>query len=248
MARSAADAAIVLRHIAGRDPRDPTSLGAAVPDYAARIGEGVDGVRLGIDWGFIGEGSDPEIVAVVEAAVETLEACGMRPRNVSIPSPRKLIDDWTTLCAAEAAVAHRATYPAQAELYGPELAALLDHGLRTTGAAVAEVGLTRLAYGGALEALFDDADLLILPVAGRLAPHAGGVGEMVESGLYETGRYTAPLDMTGHPTITLPGGFERSGVPIGFQLIGRHLGEELLFRAAHAFQQRTDWHSRHPML
>ena len=59
-------------------------------------------------------------------------------------------------------------------------------------------------------------------------------------------RFTAPLDMSGGPSITVPGGFNPAGLPIGFQLVGRHLDEPLLIRAAHAYQGATDWHRRHP--
>jgi amidase len=61
-------------------------------------------------------------------------------------------------------------------------------------------------------------------------------------------RFTAPFDMSGSPTITIPGGFDERGMPIGFQLVGRHLDEALLIRAAHAFQGATDFHRRHPKL
>jgi amidase len=59
-------------------------------------------------------------------------------------------------------------------------------------------------------------------------------------------RFTAPFDMSGSPTITVPGGFTASGMPIGFQLVGRHFDEALVLRAGHAFQGATDWHTRRP--
>jgi amidase len=51
--------------------------------------------------------------------------------------------------------------------------------------------------------------------------------------------------MSGSPTITMPCGFTDGGLPVGFQLVGPHLGEDVLLRAGHAFQQATDWHTRH---
>ena len=61
-------------------------------------------------------------------------------------------------------------------------------------------------------------------------------------------RFATPFDMSGSPTITLPGGFTRKGLPLSFQLVSRHLEEALLVRAGHAYQQVTDWHHRHPPL
>jgi amidase len=60
--------------------------------------------------------------------------------------------------------------------------------------------------------------------------------------------YAAPHNMSGHPTISLPGGFDAAGLPLGFQLVGPHLGESVLLRAGHAYQQDTDWHRRRPPL
>jgi len=64
----------------------------------------------------------------------------------------------------------------------------------------------------------------------------------------EFGRFTTPFDMSGSPTITLPAGFTAIGLPLSFQLVGRHLDEALLVRAGHAYQQATDWHRKHPPL
>ena len=61
-------------------------------------------------------------------------------------------------------------------------------------------------------------------------------------------RFTAPHNMSGSPTICLPGGFDANGLPLGFQLVGPHLGEPILVRAGHAYQQETDWHLRRPPL
>jgi amidase len=61
-------------------------------------------------------------------------------------------------------------------------------------------------------------------------------------------RFTAPFDMTGSPTITLPGGFTAQGTPVAFQLVGRHLAEDVVIRGGRAFQRETDWHRRHPKL
>jgi len=61
-------------------------------------------------------------------------------------------------------------------------------------------------------------------------------------------RFTVSFDLTGSPTITLPCGVSADGLPLGFQLVGPHLSEDLLCRAGHAFQQATDWHQRHPEL
>ena len=61
-------------------------------------------------------------------------------------------------------------------------------------------------------------------------------------------RYTAPFDMSGHPTLTLPGGMTADGVPVGFQIVGDWFGEAAVFAAGHAYQQASDWHRKRPAL
>ena len=92
-----------------------------------------------------------------------------------------------------------------------------------------------------------------MPHAGRAFPPAGP-GVAVAAGLAygalgtEILRFTAPFDFSGSPTISVPCGFTADGMPVGLQLVGRHLDEPLLCRAGHAYEQATPWHERHPSL
>lgn len=89
-----------------------------------------------------------------------------------------------------------------------------------------------------------------MPVEGIASPttaqmaHLGEDAEMLNALL----RFTCPFNMMCSPTITLPCGFTDAGTPVAFQLLGRHLEEETLVRAGHAYQTATDWHRRHPAL
>jgi amidase len=248
MTRTAADAAAILTVIAGRDERDPTSLAAPVPDYLSGLDQGISGLRLGFDERFIADGTDPEIMTVLHAAVEALTGRGARLVPVAMPNPDAMLPHWTKLCAVECAVAHRATYPSRAADYGPELAALIELGLTISGTAMAEIHIERQRYAGQLAAMFRDVDLIILPALIDPAPTNEEMPALIEEGILRVARHIAPFDMTGSPTITLHGGFDGAGVPIGFQLVGPHLSEDVLLRAGHAFQQATDWHSHHPAL
>jgi amidase len=96
--------------------------------------------------------------------------------------------------------------------------------------------------------LFDDIDLLLipaLPVAGPSLDYMASLGEDPE-GILAIGPFTAPFDMCGYPTITLPCGVSDRGIPVGFQFAAKPFAEDLLIRAGHAYQSRTDWHRRRP--
>src|SRR5262249_8732666 len=139
MTRCAADAAAMMSVIAGWDSQDPTSLAAPVPDYLGTLGQGISGLRLGIDAAFLSEDTDPQIMTALEAACAALVARGARLVGVTMPSPDRMLEGWVSLCAVEAAVAHRATWPARAADYGPELGALIEQGLGISGTVIAEV-------------------------------------------------------------------------------------------------------------
>ncbi len=248
MTRSAADAAAVLGVIAGADPHDPTALQAPVPDYLAECGKPVRGLTVGIDRGFVSEGIDPEVVAALGEAEKALASLGMKVREIAFPPTDKLVRGWIPFCAVETALAHRDTYPARKAEYGPDLAALIEQGRALSGFDLGDVYHDRLAFSGALAALFTTVDLVLVPTMPVPVP---SLSRMTEYGqdpdvLLRILRFTAPFDFSGSPTITLPAGIDRAGMPLSCQLVGRPLAEDLLCRAGHAFQQVTDWHARRP--
>lgn len=251
MTRSAADAGAMLGAMAGADPLDPTSLEASVPDYLAGLEEGIGGVRIGIDPSYAYDVSDEETRKIVEDARRVLADLGASIVEIEMPaSIEPMYRDWATYCAVETAIAHAETYPARASEYGPVLAGLIDAGRSLGAMDLMRIEHERLAFKGALRKIFEQVDLLLVPVQpfGNLsiAQVAAILGR--PGGVHDAVRFTAPFDMSGSPTITLPGGFSPAGLPMGFQLVGRHLDEPLLVRAGHAYQGATDWHRRHPSL
>jgi amidase len=248
LARSAADAAAMLAAIAGSDPNDPTAALDPVPDYLAVVGQGVRGLRIGVDSAWNGDGVDATTQVVLSEATEVFRALGASIVDVRFPDVTQAIADWVPNCAVEAAVAHEATYPARKDEYGPILASVIETGRALSGADYQKILLRRLALRGRVAALFGTIDLLLTPVhpfAPLTLAMIRTLGEQPEL-ISKLQRYTCPFDMTGHPTITLPGGFSEAGLPIAFQLIAANLDEATLVRAGAAFQGATTWHRRHP--
>ena len=248
MTRSVADAGAMLGVIAGADRNDPTTYKAAVPDYLETIRDGVRGLRIGVDRGYSTDGVDREVVAALVEAERVFVGLGATVREVRFPAYQKLVSQWIAMCSVETAAAHADTYPTRRLEYGPDLAALIDQGLATKGSEIARINLERLRFSRELSELFEPVDVLLIPTMPVPIPSldlmkAYGEDPNVLLGIL---RFTAPFNFSGSPTLTLPNGFDATGMPLSMQFVGPHLSEDVLVRAGHAFQVATDWHRRRP--
>jgi amidase len=251
MTRSAADAGAMFSAMAGSDPADPTSLDAPVPDCIAGIDDGIRGLRIGFDPRYIYDVCESGTAAVIDEARRILADLGATLAEIEMPSKTvSMYKRWSNFCAVETAVAHEPWYPARKAEYGPVLAALIEQGHGVGVLELTRLFHERLVFQGELRKFFKTTDLLLVPVHPFGNPSAQQLDDVFKrpNGIDDVLRFTAPFDMSGSPTITIPGGFDAAGLPIGFQLVGRHLEEALLVRAAHAYQGVTDWHRRHPEL
>lgn len=250
MARTADDAALVLGLIAGPDPADPTAAPALVPDYLADIGAGVAGLTVAVDRRFIASRSTPGVVDSIERVLDVAGRLGARLVDIRFPETETILRGWAVECAIEAALAHRATYPSRKAEYGPRLSALLDRGRAYSGEHLAEAQKARRLFNGEMARLFTDFDLLVvpaLPIGGPSLSYMDSLGED-PAAILAIGPFTAPFDVCGYPTITLPCGANEAGVPVGFQFVARPFREDLLCRAGHAYQAATGWHLMRPAL
>ena len=250
MTRSAADAAAMLAAIAGVDSNDPTALQDAVPDYMAELEGGLRGVRIGIDAAWNAAASDATTQQVMDATLKTLRGLDAEIVEINFPDVSRIVEDWFPLCGIETAVAHEATYPFRSSEYGSSLAGLIDLGRHQSGMDYQKIILRRNDFRGRVAALFQSIDLLLAPAQGFASPTVAKMSTAGHDAALMTAllNYTCPFDMSGSPTITLPGGFTAENMPVAFQMVGAHLSEGLLCRAGHAFQQVTEFHKRHPAL
>jgi amidase len=249
MARSAADAAAVLAAIAGPDPADPGASLAPAEDYPARLGGGLGGLALGVDAAFISDEVDAEVSAAVLAVAEALRDAGAAVTPVAFPRPGANFADAHGAFAAETALAHAATFPSQAGAYGPWVRDMLESSQKVTAEAVVRGQRARIALRREVDLVLNQTPLVLLPVIPFVTPSAAeGAALMTDHArLGRATRYTILFDLTGHPTVTFPCGFDSRGAPIGAQLVGRAMDEGLLLQAAQAFQQLTDFHTRRPV-
>lgn len=246
MVRSARDAAAVLQVIAGADRKDPITAARAVPNYAQAVEEGINTVRIGVDIAFLNDICEQPVLDALLTALSGLEALGARRVDIILPA----IDPWTMLHQAHAALAsgHRATYPEGAAEYGEGMRQSLEAGHQLTAVELSDAVNAGHVLRAQVDALFDEVDLLLMPVVATAVQPAGPMAEIDDMTLaMKRATATMAFSITGHPTITLPAGLI-NGLPVGMQLVGRAFDESLLLRAGHAWQQHTAHHRERPHL
>jgi aspartyl-tRNA(Asn)/glutamyl-tRNA(Gln) amidotransferase subunit A len=248
IARTAEDCALLLAAIAGRDPGDPSTVDAPVPDYPGRLDGGVRGLRIGVVESLVG-GADPRIGAAVESALEELRSLGatLTPIAPAILPHAGAIQQ--AMQFQEAAEAHREWLHTRLTDYGDDVRARLLVGLVLPSTLyVTGQRARRVAYEE-LRRTFEQVDLVAAPTMPVLPPRIGE--ETVEVDGREVPYrlalvpYNSPWSLVGSPAASVPCGLVE-GLPVGLALVGPRLGEETVLRAAHAFQQATDWHERRP--
>lgn len=248
IARSAADVKIVFEAIAGHDHLDPTSLPHPAIHDETDATTSLAGLRIGIDYAWNALGSDEATQQALENVIRTMHGLDTRFHQVSVPDAWPLAGQWEAHCGVQTAVAHAATYPSRRTEYGPALTRLIEIGRGLDGMAYQRLRLAGLAFTGRVDTLMETVDLLLVPVQPFAAPtHEQLAALAADPELNQRLiQYTAPFNISGHPSLTLPCGMTPAGMPIGCQLIGRKGGESTLLRAGITFQQQTSWHLGHP--
>jgi amidase len=255
MGRRVADVAILFDAIAGHDPKDSTSLADPPASALAAVGQGVEGLRIGIDRSHASTNIDPGQVASIEAALHVLEGLGARIVDVKMPDLAAMLNMWFAICATEALAEHKANYPSRAAEYGLYFRDFLATGAAMTPAQVAGAQAWRAKFTAGFNALLESVDVMACPAGGAaawpvtrelmLSPMAelNGTWEKVSPRAAE---FTMPMNLAGTPAICLPSGFSPDGLPYSIQFAGRRLSEPMLCRVAGAYERATKWHERHP--
>ena len=248
LARTAEDCALLLREIAGFDPRDPTTSREPV---LADVSQPARGLRIGIATGWLEKHAHPEVASAVREAGRAMAALGMAVTEVEPPDLEALVAHGMIVMQAEASAQHARWMRERPGDYGSAVRARLEPGY----AIPATVYLDSLRLRTPLLEKFcattlAKVDAFLLPVLNILAPTleqtgARGGAEMRKV-IAELTPLTRWVNYLGVPALALPGGFDTHAMPIGLQLVGRPFAEETLLRIGHAYQQGTDWHLRAP--
>ncbi len=264
------DAAILLGVMAGKDARDSTSLPAPVPDYTKALTGTVDGLRIGLPQEYFIEGMQPEVEKAVRSAISHLESLGAEVVPISLPTSDKALPVYYMIAAPEAS-SNLGRYDGVRFGFSAQANGMFDNFRQTRGQGFGAEVKRRIMLGTyALSAGYYDAyylkaqqvrtlikqdferaftqvDVIACPVSPTTAFK---IGEKTDDPLamYLSDIFTISLNVAGMCGISVPCGFDQNRLPIGLQLIGPHLGEEVILRAAHAYEQTTEWHKARPDL
>jgi aspartyl-tRNA(Asn)/glutamyl-tRNA(Gln) amidotransferase subunit A len=272
--RTVEDTALLMEAIAGYDPKDATSLKAHIPNYSKCLRPDLKPrgrLRVGIIQETFGEGLGQGIESAVTKAVEVLQDLGVEVQVVSCPRFRYGLSAYYIIAPSEAS-ANLARYDGvkyglraeegenlvsmygktRAEGFGPEVKRRIMLGTYALSAGYYDAYYLKAQKVRTLlrrdfDRAFAQADVLITPTVPTTAFKTGEKTDDPLS-MYLADLMTVPISLAGLPAINVPCGFDDEGMPIGMQMIGNVLQEEMLFEVAHAYEQATDWHKRKPML
>ena len=250
MTRTVEDTAITMNVIAGHDPKDVASAKVDIPDYTSALTGDVKGLRIGIVKEYFEAPLDPQVRKAVMDAISLLESMGAEIKEVSYPMFNQSQAISSTVLMAEATAYHRDLLEKDGhQLYEP-VRQRLEAGLFISAAEYLRAQQARSIFDQQGRRLLDEVDLLAGPTEPVTAPEI--LASKVMAGEQEVGvvgaltQYTRPYNINGFPAISVPCGFSDDGMPIGLQLAGRPFDELTVLRAAHAYEQANDWHTRRP--
>jgi aspartyl-tRNA(Asn)/glutamyl-tRNA(Gln) amidotransferase subunit A len=253
LARTARDCARLLAVVAGPDPDDPTAAPVAVEDYEGSIDTGVAGLRIAIPTNYYWDGMSPEVGDVLEAAIDTLQRLGATLIRRSVPLHDVLRGLGTIVISAEFCALHDDWLRNRHDEYAPLVRARMKQGYAFSAVDYLKAVQVRPRIVKAfVDDVFGTADAMLTPVlrfpVPKLTEMDVGDGECMNEVLGSLNHCTWPINYLGLPGLAVPAGFSKSGLPVGFQLVGRPFAEAMLFRIAGAYERESRWPDRVPSL
>jgi aspartyl-tRNA(Asn)/glutamyl-tRNA(Gln) amidotransferase subunit A len=252
MARSAEDAAIALNVLAGYDPEDPGSAHSDKVDYMQGLDGGVRGLRIGVPREYVWDVIDPEMEAAFRKAMTDLEEQGAVVEEISLPEL-----EWVPAIAAAMTTVEAATLlgdlaRTRGDELDPSVLRRVQSGFFISGETYVQAARARVLFTRRMNAAFASVDLIATPTVAMPAPPqdaermlVGGVDTAVREALL---RDTRIFNVSRLPAVAMPNGFSSDGLPLSMQIAAPAFQDALALRAAHAYQQATDWHRARPRI
>ncbi|SPF50022.1 Enantiomer-selective amidase (fragment) [Candidatus Sulfotelmatobacter kueseliae] len=242
LAASVEDAAIVLQAIAGYDADDGTSADVPVADWAGVLGEGAQGLRVGVPRAYFYDELDPEVASAMEHALRGIQTLGAEMKEVQLNAPTD-----RALQAAESYAYHAGNVNRTPEFYQPETLRRIRSGENVSPAEITQRRRELEEARRNISGIFTDVDVLVTPTTPIPAPLIDDLKtnpDALRPAELKLLRNTRPFNVWGLPAISVLCGFTQAGLPIGLQIAGPHWREDLVLRLAHAYEQATAWQRR----
>ena len=266
LSKSVTDAALTLETIWGHDPLDATSYSGEYPDPSADLEKGVEGLRVGVVGEFAGEGYEPAVESAVTRMLDRLSEAGAQVVEVSLPTVDIALSAYYLVAPAEAsanlarfdgiryglrvdgATTEELMAKTRAQGFGPEVTRRILLGTYALSAGYqdafyGQAQRVRAALRDEFGAAYEKVDVLVSPTSPTVAFRAGDKVDDPLS-MYLTDICTNPLNLVGHPGISVPVGVDDQGLPIGFQVMAPALGERVMFRVAAEVERLAAFNSR----
>ncbi|MFE7313505.1 amidase [Streptomyces sp. NPDC057555] len=252
LTRTVEDAALVLPALAGPDPRDPASLSTPLADQRPPGGTDLTGLRVGVPRNYFFDRVTPDVETAVRRAIDRMATLGARLVDVDIPLTSYIQATQWGLMVPEATANHERTLRTVPDRYADDVRVLLEAGALLPAGDYLRAQRARTLMREAWTRLLDEADVIAAPTVPVTAVPAGQETVSWPDGTVESVsdayvRLCAPANITGVPSLSIPVGHDRAGMPIGMQLLGRPLGEPVLLRAGHAYEQSEPARSLAPV-
>jgi aspartyl-tRNA(Asn)/glutamyl-tRNA(Gln) amidotransferase subunit A len=253
LTRTVRDCALMTSRIAGKDPNDPTCLDIPVPDYTAAMDAGIKGLKIGVPVNYFYDDVSEDIAAALAESLTVIERQGAQIVEVKSPDLDPHSRLMETISKCECVTAHADWMRKRPHDYGEQVYNRIDAGLHIPATRYLEALSLRGRYlAEFMDAVFEKVDVLHTPVIPKPVP-------TIEETAYQDNetfqqisalmtKLTRPISYLGLPAMSVPCGFSKNGLPIGFQLVGRPFGEADLFAVADAYQNATEWHTASPEL
>lgn len=246
MARTSRDCAILLNVIAGHDAADPSSANRPVPDFAAGIGAGIKGLRIGVVRHFWERDlkANGELAAAMEAAIAVLCSLGAETADVTLRPLQVYSDVKIVTAESELFSLHLKELIRRPGEFGQDFRARALAACLFTSEDYVRASRERRAIMGEMRDVWARFDLLVTAntsAAPRLDAHD-------PLAFWQRPSLTAPFNCTGGPALALPCGFTADNLPLSLQIVGRPFDDATVLRAGHAYEQATGYTQRHPRL
>jgi aspartyl-tRNA(Asn)/glutamyl-tRNA(Gln) amidotransferase subunit A len=254
LTRTAEDCALMMAAIAGHDVNDGAISHEPVPDFTAGLRESIKGLRVGVVTETDDAPVDPEVRAAVDASADVLRSLGAATVPVRLPRLKEWYSFADTISKCEGATIHAKWLRERPQDYSNHVRTRLEAGLVLPATRYIEALAARGRHlAEFLETVMADIDVLHcpaipVPIPTIVETDVDGTGEAVLALVGRITQYTRPFNFLGVPTISVPCGFTRNGLPVAFQVAAKPFAEPLVLRVAHAYQSATDYHERVPEL